>query len=296
MKTATGRGGEIRTPDLLLPKQALYQAKLHPEKVERTQRAICAGLSTVLVFIWGGVSGNGCPNGSPLGRWVIKPTSGCGTLLRRGRLGLLSPKLPQNPSSFLFPSMDTIGSREPNSMLPVGAIIVGVIGLLLGGYSALTIGNVKRTLAEHEGKMARFDQFESQVSTAASASEKATRDIGALTRSTQDAFNQVGAELGNLRGAITKLEEAPRARAVAATPAPAANRGNATAANANLGASTAASSAHAAAGAREHVVKSGDTGVKIAREHGVSLAALQNANPDVNWNRLHVGQKLALPR
>ena len=26
-----GRGGEIRTRDLLLPKQALYQAKLHPE-------------------------------------------------------------------------------------------------------------------------------------------------------------------------------------------------------------------------------------------------------------------------
>jgi len=194
--------------------------------------------------------------------------------------------------------MDTIGSREPNSMLPVGAIIVGVIGLLLGGYSALTIGNVKRTLAEHEGKMARFDQFESQVSTAASASEKATRDIGALTRSTQDAFNQVGAELGNLRGVITKLEEAPRARAAAAT-APAANRGNAAAANTNAnsgGTGSATASANAASGVREHVVKSGDTGVKIAREHGISLGALQNANPDVNWNRLHVGQKLNLPR
>jgi len=193
--------------------------------------------------------------------------------------------------------MDTIGSREPNSMLPVGAIIVGVIGLLLGGYSALTIGNVKRALAEHEGKMARFDQFESQVSTAASASEKATRDIGALTRSTQDAFNQVGAELGNLRGAITKLEEAPRARA-AATAAPVANRGNATAAAANAGTPANANAAARPAGAAsgEYVVKSGDTGVKIAREAGVSLGALQNANPDVNWNRLHVGQKLNLPR
>ena len=30
--------------------------------------------------------------------------------------------------------MDTI-SRENNSMLPVGAIIVGVIALLLGGYA-----------------------------------------------------------------------------------------------------------------------------------------------------------------
>ena len=27
-----GRGGEIRTPDILLPKQTRYQAALHPEK------------------------------------------------------------------------------------------------------------------------------------------------------------------------------------------------------------------------------------------------------------------------
>ena len=26
-----GRGGEIRTPDILLPKQARYQTALHPE-------------------------------------------------------------------------------------------------------------------------------------------------------------------------------------------------------------------------------------------------------------------------
>ena len=28
----TGRGGEIRTPDILLPKQARYRAALHPER------------------------------------------------------------------------------------------------------------------------------------------------------------------------------------------------------------------------------------------------------------------------
>ena len=27
----SGRGGEIRTPDILLPKQARYQAALHPD-------------------------------------------------------------------------------------------------------------------------------------------------------------------------------------------------------------------------------------------------------------------------
>jgi hypothetical protein len=31
-KRLTGRGGGIRTPDILLPKQARYQTALHPDK------------------------------------------------------------------------------------------------------------------------------------------------------------------------------------------------------------------------------------------------------------------------
>lgn len=170
--------------------------------------------------------------------------------------------------------MDTI-SRENNSMLPVGGIIVGVIGLLLGGYSAIKLSSVNRTLAAHEEKMARFDTLESQVSTVSAASEKATRDLGALTRSTQDAFNQVGAELGNLRGSITKLEESAKA-----APVKAAKAGG----------------APAVAGPDEYIVKSGDTGAKIARAQGVSLSDLLAVNPGVNWNRLDVGQKLKLPK
>ena len=30
----SGRGGEIRTPDILLPKQARYQTTLHPEGLQ----------------------------------------------------------------------------------------------------------------------------------------------------------------------------------------------------------------------------------------------------------------------
>ncbi|MFZ9682232.1 MAG: LysM peptidoglycan-binding domain-containing protein [Cephaloticoccus sp.] len=165
--------------------------------------------------------------------------------------------------------MDTI-SRENNSMLPVGGIIVGVIGLLLGGYSAIKLSSVNRALAEQK---ARVDTFESQVSTASEAAAKASRDLATLTRSTQDAFNQVGPELASLRASITKLEEAPKAAA------PKAGGG-----------------APAVAGPDEYIVKSGDTGAKIARAKGVSLQDLLSVNPGVNWNRLDVGQKLKLPK
>lgn len=171
--------------------------------------------------------------------------------------------------------MDTI-SRENNSMLPVGGIIVGVIGLLLGGYSAIKLSSVNRTLAAHEEKMARFDTLESQVSTASASSEKAARDLSALTRSTQDAFNQVGAELGNLRGSITKIEESAKAAPVKST--------------------AKAGGAPAVAGPDEYIVKSGDTGSKIARSQGIAWADLQAVNPGVNWNGLAIGQKLKLPK
>lgn len=42
-----GRGGEIRTLDLLLPKQALYQAKLHPVRSTEGLR-IEAGVNAAL--------------------------------------------------------------------------------------------------------------------------------------------------------------------------------------------------------------------------------------------------------
>jgi len=170
--------------------------------------------------------------------------------------------------------MDTI-SRENNSMLPVGAIIVGVIALLLGGYSAIKLSSVNRILAEHKEKMARFDSLESQVGTSSSASEKVTRDVSALTRSTQDAFNQVGAELAKLRGEITKLGESPKA--------PSGNN-------------AAKRTAPAVAGPNEYIVKSGDWGTKIATAQGVSWSDLQAVNPGVNWNRLAIGQTLKMPK
>jgi LysM repeat protein len=171
--------------------------------------------------------------------------------------------------------MDTI-SRENNSMLPVGGIIVGVVALLLGGYAAISLSKVNKTLAAHEEKIAKIDGIESQVSTAAASTEKATKDLAALTRSTQDAFNQVGGELANQRTAITKLEESAKKPVVVA-----GKKG---------------SGEPAVAGPGEYVVKGGDTGTKIAKAQGVSHADLLSVNPGVNWNKLKVGDKLKLPK
>ena len=49
----TGRGGEIRTPDILLPKQARYQATLHPDWRAETisPHAPNVNLTTVILHL-----------------------------------------------------------------------------------------------------------------------------------------------------------------------------------------------------------------------------------------------------
>lgn len=170
--------------------------------------------------------------------------------------------------------MDTI-SRENNSMLPVGGIIVGVIALLLGGYAAITLSKVNKTLAEHDAKLARVEAVESAANAAAASADKAAKDVQGLTRSTQDAFNQVGGELGNLRASVTKLEESAK-KPVVAEKGKKGGEG-------------------AVAGPGEYVIKSGDTFAKIARAQGVSAAALSEVNPGVDSSKLKVGQKIKLP-
>ena len=171
--------------------------------------------------------------------------------------------------------MDTI-SRENNSMLPVGGIIVGVIALLLGGYAAISLSKVNKALADHEPKIAKIDAVELAANSAAAAAEKTSKDVQTLQRSTQDAFTQVGGALGELRGSITKLEEAAK------KPAPAA--------------SSKKGGGPVEAGPGEYIVKAGDTGMKIANANHVSVSDLTAVNPGVNWSTLKPGQKIKLPK
>ena len=51
----------------------------------------------------------------------------------------------------------------------------------------------------------------------------------------------------------------------------------------------------AMAGPGNYTIRSGDTLTKIAREHGVSLKVLQDANPKLDPTRLQIGQKIIIP-
>lgn len=59
--------------------------------------------------------------------------------------------------------------------------------------------------------------------------------------------------------------------------------------------SKAAPAAKPAGGSGQYTVVDKDTGYGIAKKLGVKFDELKSVNPDVDWNKLQIGQKLAMP-
>lgn len=173
--------------------------------------------------------------------------------------------------------MDTI-SRENPSYLPLAGVIVGVLALVLAAIALAKASSAGKTASEHAAQLAKIETLENELRSAQGIAEKAGRDVTALRNSMQGAFDQVALELGNVKGELVKAQEAAKApRAAAAT-----------------GAAKAAGPV--VASPDEYLVKGGDSGAKIARTNGVSLADLMAVNPGVNWNKIKPGDKIKLPK
>lgn len=177
--------------------------------------------------------------------------------------------------------MDTISSdnNESFSYLPVLALIIGLIAGVLGGVALAKVSNINKTLTDQSALADRIDALETELRKTSTSSEQATQRINKVAADTNAAFKQFSDAFATLR---TEFEEAR----VAPPPAQVA-----TSAPSNSGGSDAAP----AGAASQYTVRGGDTGSKIARNAGVSLSALLNANPGVDWNRLGVGQVINIP-
>ena len=161
-------------------------------------------------------------------------------------------------------------------MLPIGGVIVGVLALLVGGYGAIKASGLQKKVDAQEEKVNQIDGISSQLTTTTATADKATRDISSMSHQTQDAFNTVAADLGNLHASITKLEEAQKAKPAAG------GKG---------------SHGPVVAGPGEYVIKAGDTFAKIGRANGgFSGADVAAVNPGVDPAHLKIGQKIKLPQ
>ena len=158
-------------------------------------------------------------------------------------------------------------------MLPVAGVVVGVIGLLLGGIALVQISKVNKTVADHQAKVDLVDGIKATAEGANATAEKAKTDIATLSRTTQDAFNQVGPMLTTLREDVTKMQESMKKPAA-----------------------TTKGGGPVVAGPGEYVIKAGDTFAKIAREQGTTAGNIAAVNAGVDSSHLKVGQKIKLPK
>jgi len=154
---------------------------------------------------------------------------------------------------------------------------VGVLALALSVGALVSVSKLSKKVPEGlADSVAKIDVIESEARSATSSAEKANGGISSLSRSSQDAFNAVAAQIQEVKGEVTKMQEAatkPKAAAPGAKGAKSA----------------------AVAGPDEYIVKAGDTGTKIAKANGVGHADLLAVNPGVNWTKLKVGDKIKLP-
>lgn len=179
--------------------------------------------------------------------------------------------------------MDTI-SRENNSILPIAGVLVGVLALILSGVALAKLSTANRSISELKDSMTKLDAVEAEARSATAAAEqakssadRANSGINSLQSSTQNAFQSVATEIGNVKADLEKIH----------APKPVAAKGEK---------GEKADKAPPVAGEGEYIVKAGDSGVKIAKAHGATLDDLKAVNPGVNWNGLHVGQKIKLPK
>jgi LysM repeat protein len=171
--------------------------------------------------------------------------------------------------------MDNISRESNNSYLPVAGVIAGGLALLLSIGAFVKVASTKTDLTASIASVSdKVDTTDSTARAAQASADKNNTNITALAGQMQTAFTNVGTELGTIHADIKVLQDAK-------TKPVASKKGD---------------TGPVTAGHDEYVVKSGDTGTKIAKATGFTITQLEAVNPGVDWTKLKIGTKLKLPQ
>lgn len=161
---------------------------------------------------------------------------------------------------------DNISPSSSESKLP---LIVGILGFALG-----TAGLVLGIKAKGAAQAASDEAAAAKVSVGelgnALSGKASTADLQAVRADLDKGLDALALNEKTLADQITALQK------LASSPK----------------APTGTGKAPVPAGPGEYVVAKGDTLGGIAKKVGISLKSIQELNPDVNANRMQIGQKL----
>lgn len=211
------------------------------------------------------------------------------------------------------------------SKLPLLALIVALIGIVIGIAGIYMAAQATRSLRDYQESQAtrpdttaqRLADLEAQVEAAGSqltesgnqlrSLEERLEALGsahvALQRSqretreqTQRSFDNVSREIASNRSQINDALE--RFRELVQAPPPSSGRASAAPSRDNAPAPGASGTEPVAANGESgvHSVAQGDTLSSIAARYGVSLSQVMSANPDVDPRRMRIGQQIIIPQ
>lgn len=208
------------------------------------------------------------------------------------------------PSDRVNDGLDAGRSSGP-SLLP---LVFGFAGILLGGVALFfalsgrgeTGSAVEEIRAEMLAEADKHEEVAERLQALESALDKLQRDEGAtrmriqsLTAEVQNALTTVSRELNSTRNGVQENAATVAELVEKLTAAKAA--GQAPAASSSTEGRPEAPESRAPEGFREHSVRTGDNYSRMAREYGVTVEAIMEANPNVNPNRLQIGQTILVP-
>ena len=161
---------------------------------------------------------------------------------------------------------DNISPSSSESKLP---LIVGILGFALG-TAGLVLGIQAKRLAVAATDDAIAIKANVEVVQNALGGKASTADLQAVRADLDKGLSDLALNEKTLADQITALQK------LASSPKT----------------TTGAGKASVVAGPGEYVVAKGDTLGGIAKKVGISLKSIQELNPDVNANRMQIGQKL----
>lgn len=208
------------------------------------------------------------------------------------------------PSDRVNDGLDGERSGAP-ALLP---LVFGFAGVVLGGvalFFALSgrgeAGSaVDGIRAEMEAEAGRFEDLSQRIRSLEAALETIQREEGAtrtrvqnLTGEINSALNAIGGEINatrvGMRENAAALAELIEKVQVARQVPQAADTAEGSPARQDSSGSTTPE------GYREHSIRTGDNYSRLAREYGVTIEAIMEANPNANPNRLQIGQVILIP-
>jgi LysM repeat protein len=166
---------------------------------------------------------------------------------------------------------DSISSSSSESKLP---LIVGIVGFALGAAGLVLALKAKSSAEAATIAATKATDAASEVQ-AALAQKANAADLTAINGELANIKTAADTNNKSFSDAITALQAAVKAKATTTSTG-----------------GTGASGKGAVAGPGTYAVQKGDTLGGIAKKAGISLKALQDLNPNVNPNKMQIGQVL----